>query len=82
MKRSSLALLTAVLLGSVGIAQAQLVVYDSEAGYVTANKDFLQQPTSWKDNLDSQPASGYTGPSFSYAGLNSDSAQLNQARIF
>ncbi len=71
MKRGLLAFIAAVFVAGVGGAQAQalLVEYDNTANYVSNHKDFSQQPTSWKDNLDSQPASGYSGPSFSYAGV-------------
>ncbi|VGO16437.1 hypothetical protein PDESU_05028 [Pontiella desulfatans] len=81
MKRGIIALLCAVLLAGVGAAHGQVFVYDSENNdYVTANKDFSATPTSWQ-NYESAPASDYTGPSFSYAGVNSDSVQLNQARL-
>jgi hypothetical protein len=81
MKRGLIALLAAVFLAGIETAHAQTVVYDSTAGYVTANKNFSTTPTSWKDNLDSQPASGYTGPSFSYAGVDEISSALAIAKV-
>ncbi|VGO11966.1 hypothetical protein PDESU_00514 [Pontiella desulfatans] len=81
MKRGFVALLAAVFLVGAGTARGQVFVYDSENNdYVTANKNFVATPTSWQ-NYESAPASGYTGPSFSYAGVNSESAKPATARF-
>ena len=80
--KNGLIALTVLFLAEIGTAQTQLVLYDQAANYTSsANKNFSQTPTSWKDNVDSQPASGYTGPAFSYAGVDAGSGTLAIARV-
>ncbi|RKX39059.1 MAG: hypothetical protein DRP64_14735, partial [Verrucomicrobia bacterium] len=78
MKRGIIALLTAVFLAGVGTATAQLVNLGSKDGllnFADGNTDFSSAPLFWT-GADSTPAVDYSGPSFEFAGVNSDGGGL------